>query len=196
MTGKQIARIFNGAGMDINGNYFPKLRTLIMTTNHGIDPHRDRITFDLSDGLIYIKQYSYTAINGKIINAVLADDKKTLTSNIGPIFIVHPVYNFRSMRNGDLIISVDKKTGATKKLAHVVSCSMTKIVLDTEISYDKNKESLCYTTDKLFENAVSEEDDYTLLFKYTPMSDNEFDICLDIDFLVGIETVNRLVGLS
>lgn len=66
MTYAQIKRIFNGAGLDLDGELFPTLRTIIMTTNHGVDPIRDHITFDGSNELIKIKQYEYRYVDGKL----------------------------------------------------------------------------------------------------------------------------------
>jgi len=57
MTAANVKRIIDGLDID---SYIdvqtPELRTICMTTNYGIDPERDFITFDFSHSLIKIKK--------------------------------------------------------------------------------------------------------------------------------------------
>lgn len=195
MTIEQLKRIFNGERKSIDREIFPEIRTIIMSTNQSIDCRRDHMTFDTAHNLLKIKQYKYKCVNGKIKKSSLISDDGMSISGFGPVYIIHPYYTFRAPRVGDIVFKVNKSNGITTQLAKIVSLDLDKINLDRPISYNKATESLCYSSEEFLKEAENDENDYTLFFIYSPMSDNKYDIYLDLNEVLGIDTVNGEIGL-
>ena len=57
MTAANVQRILEGLGYtSFSDIQTPEIRTIFLTTNQGINPDRDFITFDFTNSLIKIKQ--------------------------------------------------------------------------------------------------------------------------------------------
>lgn len=195
MTGKKMLSLLNR--LDLKANEMiqtPEIRTLFLTTNQGIDYHRDFIYFDTANEMIKIKQYKANGAAGRINEHFdLSADKKTLSS-LGKIYYTHPKYQFRRILPGDKLFILNRADGSIEKTTYTVeSAGQYQIRIDKELIFNKDTQVLCYSEDG---NMVQDLVDKSLFLKYTPYTNNKFDIYLDMNALLGIELQSKLAGNS
>lgn len=77
MTSTKMKRILTGIGITKFENaQTPEIKTICMSTNQGINPHRDFMTFDFDNELIKIKQRQLKiAENGDYIYTAYTTNK-------------------------------------------------------------------------------------------------------------------------
>lgn len=173
----------------------PELRTIIMTTNQGLDYRRDFLIFDTKNGLLKIKQYSAKGAAGRITNDFTMIDSKTMKSKHS-ISYCHPKYSFKKIESGDILFTVEKKTGKIKDIFEVEFATNEIIKLKSDLHYDITGEILCFTTKENYTKMIQDKIDKSLFLIYTPYSNNKADIYLDFGYILGFEAQSPLVGLS
>jgi len=194
MTFAQVKRIFEGAGYSTTGIIqTPLIKTLVFTTNQGIDYHRDFISFDEDLNLMKIKQYNYKAINGIF-------DGFTVSANVlkseTTISRINKFYPFRNPRVGDIVFIVDS-TGAIEANTYTITWrEFNSITLDRELTGYNSTKVICYADPELYSSAVADPLDKYLFFYYSPYTTRDADVFIDLTYFMGIEAISTHAGNS
>lgn len=195
MNVSQIKRILNGMGYNSDTMIqAPEIRALIMSTNQGIHHHEEFIHFDSKDNLINLKKYDFSVISGRLSNMITVADR--FISSKSTLYLRHNYYPFRAPRIGDTVMIIDKD-------GNILSGSKTTIAkvggnfIETRSAlpkFDKDKHMIIYAETEKIDHAVQDKKTPALFFTYTPKSENEFDVYLDGEGLLGIEMYSAVTG--
>ena len=186
MTENQITRILDGMGISgLSGLQLPSVRTLVLTTNQGIEYNQDVITFDTANDLVKIKSFKCEGISGRFDDNWEETDTGIKFNKV----LAHRWYPFRDPKKGDIIFIVRNGELANLTTSIAKIDAENRIVFEDEIDLRRN-DIICYADPIAFaNNPVADPTDPSLLLKKTPISDNAFDTYLDMNELVGIESV-------
>lgn len=194
MTFAQVKRIFEGAGYSTTGVIqTPLIKTLVFTTNQGIDYHRDFLSFDETLNLLKIKQYNYKPINGIFADFVIDGNNLSSSSNIARL---NKFYPFRSPRVGDIVFLVDSAGTIASKTYTITWREFNSIQLDKEITNYSSDKTICYADPEFYTSAVADPLDKYLFFYYSPYTSRTADVYIDLTYFMGIEATSNHLGNS
>lgn len=197
MTAEKIKRILNGANIDYSGVVqIPELRTILLASNQGIDSRRDFIYFDFTNEMIKIKKYQPKRAAGKIGPCEIDDTKTFISGSVLSFYTSHKEYKYPVAQLGCVLFTVNKNTGNIVNQYDIIDAGLNFIQTAKPISYNKTTEYLCYSTKEDFGSMVQDEKDKSVFLKYTPMTENKYDIFLDMSYVLGFEFVSERVGNS
>ena len=198
MTAAKIKRILNGAKIDYSGiTQIPQLRTIYLASNQGIDYRRDFIYFDFANEMIKIKKYTPKRAAGRIGKCSFGDETHTwIIGNISSFYMEHKEYKYPIAQLGFILFTVNKETGAIINQYDIIDSGMNFIKTNKEIKFNPKTEFLCYSTKEDFGSMVQDEKDKSVFLKYTPMTENKYDIFLDMAYVLGFEFISERVGNS
>lgn len=191
----QIKRIINGLGQSTDTTIqVPEIRSLIFSTNQGIHHHEEFLYIDSTDNLINIKKYNFRVISGRLSNLITVADK--FISSKSTLYLRHNYYPFRAPKIGDTIMVIDKNgkiLDGSKTVIDKISSNFIEI-RNAFPKFNKDEHIVVYADTELLESSVQDKKTPALFFVYTPKTENEFDVYLDGETLIGIEMYSALAG--
>lgn len=194
MKASQIKRILSGLGYSENErNQFPEFKNLVFSTNHYLNYKEDFVNFNNTEGLIKIKRYRNKIINGRT-NTNIKIEKNRIESNAS-IVSKSLQFKFRSPEVGDTIFIIKKDTVINTGLK-IIGTGYNSITLDKDFTFDFDtfSHTICYMKEEDYKVSSRDPLNPTVFIKYSQVSENENDVILDSDMLIGIEGCSPGVG--
>ena len=196
MKSNQITRILSGMGINETTNLqVPGFRTIVLTTNHGVDYNNDIITFDTANSLTKIKSFRCRAINGCFSNNWTKIKNGIRFNNTINPFLQHKWYPFRNAKVGDVILCV-RNGQILSSTTTIKSVSSSNVIFADDIDIQTGDTILFADPIEYNNHPVNDPLDPLLLLSKTPISKFPYDVCLDSTEIIGFEMVMERVANS
>jgi hypothetical protein len=198
MKSSQITRILSGMGISgTTGLQVPAFKTIVLTTNHGVDYNNDIITFDTANSLTKIKSFRCKAINGRFSNRwTKIENGLVFPDDIINLSVQHKWYPFRNARVGDIVLIVRNGELLSSPMTTISSVSYNKVLFKDDIDIQSGDIILYVDPVGYNTHPVSDPLDPSLLLSKTPLSKYQYDIYLDTEEIIGFEMVMGRVANS
>ena len=171
-----------------SGVRIPQIRAILLTTTQAILPYRDEMTFDITNQLLKIKQYDEKKISYKLDEDFVMYEKclfwgKSASNSAGII----PTKDYS-------VFVLNKSTGAIEKRYDITNAGKNFIDLDTVPEINKETQILLIMKTAEYPTAIRAFNNKFVFLKLIPMTENKYDLYLDMNQILGIELNSPKVG--